>query len=115
MAVNKNLLLPCSVGVIILVTNCDRQCAGHSFDWTPTVAHHYWYEVFLLSLAVKCPQGHEGGCAILVVLQVEVITVTVLRRDGETKGRAVLWRVLVQHSEEGGCLVESYYLNKEVQ
>lgn len=55
MTINEYLLFPSSVSVIVLVTDCDRQCAGHRLGWVPTVTHNNRDEEFFLALPVKRP------------------------------------------------------------
>ncbi len=55
--IDENFLLPRCMCVIILVTNCHRQGAGHCSGWTATVTHDNRNEELFLALAIKCPQS----------------------------------------------------------
>lgn len=54
--VDENFLLPCHMCMIILITDCHCQGAGHCFGWMPTVTHNNRNEELFLTLAVKHPQ-----------------------------------------------------------
>lgn len=99
--IDENFLIPCQVGMIVLVTDGYRQSACHCLGWTAAVAHDNRNEEFFLPFTVKHSQGCECSSAVQVVLEVEIIAVAILRGDAEVKGWAILGGVLVHSSEEG--------------
>lgn len=113
MTADEDFLFPSHMCVVVLVTDGHSQGAGHRFGWSPAVAHNDRNEELFLALTVEHPESRQRGCAVQVVLKVEVIAVAVLGRDIEVEGRTVLCRVQVHSSEEGGRLVQSHYLNRE--
>lgn len=112
MAINENLLFPCNMSVVVLVTDCHRQCAGHRLGWMSAVTHNNRDEKLFLPLPVEGPQSRQRRCAVEVVLEVEITVVSIFRGDTEVEGWAVLRRVPVYGSQERGGLVQFYHLNK---
>ena len=112
MTVDHDLLLSGQVGVVVLVADGYRQHAGDRLGRHAAVAHDDGDQELLLALAVERPQGGERGRAVEVVLQVEVVAVAIVRRDGEVERRPVLRGVPVHHVDEGGGLVHLHQLTE---
>lgn len=115
MTVDENVFLARHVFVVVLVPNGHSQGVGPCLDWMPTVTYIDGDKELLLPLAVERPKRRQSRGAVQVVLQVEIVAVAIVGRHAEVKRRSVLGGILVYSSEEGGRLVQPYYLHMETE